>query len=844
MYMKKIMFTCGVLFVILTGLSAWGQTTTYHVTTSGNDGVSGADWSTALLTIGKAVEKAATGDEILVSNGVYGITQQISITKGIALHSVNGPEETTIKRLSGTDRILYLSNVTAVVSGFTIRDGTQPAKSSMLGGGILIDAYGTVSNCVITANKLPQNSSGGGVALRNGGTVRDCKIINNLNVSWSGAGVYLQKGGLVENCVISNNTTTGNGFAGGAYLLDGGTLRNCLVFGNSCANIFMDTSTVYYPSAGGVVCKNGGRVENCTIVGNFGNAAGGVACNGGGAIVNSIIYDNTTTGFDDPNYVNIKTGWSYTNSCTTPSVIGTGNITDAPQLIDPVTGNLRLLPGSPCIDAGAYQDWMDDSVDLDGRMRILHTHADMGAYEYEIGALVCNAIGAPPLTTCISNRVIFTAEVTGTNTTGLYYKWDFQNDTVMDAEGADRRVVTNLYLPGLYSVRLVVTNIAGEVAEQMRPNYVKVGPETAYVATNTTPVYPYESWSTAAASIQEAVDAGVDGTTVLVSNGVYDITSQVDLLQGIAVRSVNGYSNTVVSRKSGTTRIFHLAHPEAVVDGFTVINGHLSANGSKGGGMLIDKYGSVSNCLITGNRVTGNAYGGGVCLNLGGTVHNCRLIGNLGSWSGGGVYAASGGTIENCVIAENTGDGNGGGGGSGAGAYVTGGALLRNCLVYNNVHTPGKWSAKPEEAGGVYCGANGRVENCTIVSNSAVMTGGLRLEGNGVVMNSIVALNMSSTPGAENYSNVGTTWSYTNCLTDPLISSGLGNIAGDPLFVNASASDYRLQRTSPARNAGKKQDWMEDATDLWGFPRIDHKVVDIGAYEGPYLSLGTSILVR
>ncbi len=38
--------------------------------------------------------------------------------------------------------------------------------------------------------------------------------------------------------------------------------------------------------------------------------------------------------------------------------------------------------GSPAINAGLYQEWMDDAVDLDGRPRILQDAVDIGAYEY------------------------------------------------------------------------------------------------------------------------------------------------------------------------------------------------------------------------------------------------------------------------------------------------------------------------------------------------------------------------------------------------------------------------------------------------------------------------------
>ncbi len=50
-------------------------------------------------------------------------------------------------------------------------------------------------------------------------------------------------------------------------------------------------------------------------------------------------------------------------------------------------------------------------------------------------------------------------------------------------------------------------------------------------------------------NIQDGINAGEDGTLVLVSNGVYLVTSQIDLQQGITVQSVNGYSKTYEHEK-------------------------------------------------------------------------------------------------------------------------------------------------------------------------------------------------------------------------------------------------------------------------------------------------------
>jgi hypothetical protein len=79
---------------------------------------------------------------------------------------------------------------------------------------------------------------------------------------------------------------------------------------------------------------------------------------------------------------------------------GSGNIDADPLFVDPdgpddATGtlddNLRLLPDSPCIDAGDPDFWPGEgATDLDGHARVLCDRVDMGAYESGIGDYYCD----------------------------------------------------------------------------------------------------------------------------------------------------------------------------------------------------------------------------------------------------------------------------------------------------------------------------------------------------------------------------------------------------------------------------------------------------------------------
>jgi hypothetical protein len=71
--------------------------------------------------------------------------------------------------------------------------------------------------------------------------------------------------------------------------------------------------------------------------------------------------------------------------------------------------------------------------------------------------------------------------------------------------------------------------------------------DTHYVRAGwTNPVYPYTNWITASTSILSAAGATVNGDTVIVSNGTYQHYAQIGIANAITLKSVNGWSNTVI----------------------------------------------------------------------------------------------------------------------------------------------------------------------------------------------------------------------------------------------------------------------------------------------------------
>jgi hypothetical protein len=309
---------------------------------AGNPGATAPydDWATAAADIQTAVTATSTGDTVLVGDGHYVLTAQISMTKGITVRSANGAAAATIDG-NGATRCVYMNHPDAVLDGFTVQGGHNPGS---FGGGVNIVTGGTVRNCVLRNNRA---RDGGGVAIDNAGLVVNCVIHDNLAADGGGS----------------------NGYGGGVRLLNGGTARGCLIVNNESRNY-----------GGGVNIWNAGRVESCTIVANTAPNGAGIRTRNLGAVVNAILYDNIGLDWQ----VN-GSGYSYTNCCTpnAAALPGSNNIADDPQFVDPASGDYRLQAGSPCINTGLNQDWMAGALDLDGHARVLEVTVDRGAYEVQ-----------------------------------------------------------------------------------------------------------------------------------------------------------------------------------------------------------------------------------------------------------------------------------------------------------------------------------------------------------------------------------------------------------------------------------------------------------------------------
>jgi len=258
-----------------------------------------------------------------------------------------------------------------------------------------------------------------------------------------------------------------------------------------------------------------------------------------------------------------------------------------------------------------------------------------------------------------------------------------------------------------------------------------------------TPVPPFDGgWHQAATNIQDAVDAAVDGDTVLVTNGIYNIGGRVApgdttlktrliVTNAIKVISVNGPAETLIVGQPHSTgglgdtavRGVYL-QTNSVLSGFTVTNGFTRSSSS---------------------ATTASYVGGGIrCEGAGALVTNCVIVGNSAAMRGGGVYQGTivdSDLLTNVVVSSSTSAGGGG---------VYGASVTGPCLIENN-RTAG---ANTDGGGAHSC----TLERCTLRGNSAGRHGG------GAYLSTLVSCTVESNSAAQQGGGAHSPVVATNCL--------------------------------------------------------------------------------
>ena len=279
-------------------------------------------WATTATNIQDAINIAAAGDIVLVTNGIYavggksvsGTTNRVTLDKALTVTSVNGYAATLIQGAwdpvstngPGAVRCAYLTDG-AALNGFTLENGATPSGGfvgdiSDSGGGVFCTSTNAVvSNCFLTNNS---SIFGGGICH---GTLNNSLVIGNLGL-----------------------------YGGGAF---GATLNNCTVLNNYCE--------WPYPIMGSG--PSGGGTYDCVVRNSI--------------VVNNYWVWPYPMGINNYGYGFVSSAPTYSYSCTYPLPSGAGNFNGnnaSQQFLD----LFHIATTSPCRGAGSAV--YTSGTDLDG----------------------------------------------------------------------------------------------------------------------------------------------------------------------------------------------------------------------------------------------------------------------------------------------------------------------------------------------------------------------------------------------------------------------------------------------------------------------------------------------
>lgn len=357
-----------------------------------------------------------------------------------------------------------------------------------------------------------------------------------------------------------------------------------------------------------------------------------------------------------------------------------------------------------------------------------------------------------------------------------------------------------------------------------------------------------------AATIQEAIDAAMDGDIVEVARGTYSGDGNRDIdFRGktITVRSTDGPDATTINCGGHRGFYFHSAErPDSILRGFTIVGG--AAPGSQipadsvswvsnsthpiGGGIFCEYSSpSILDCVI---KECSAELGGGIGIVAGQptivncTIQECRAGGQGSSQSGGrgagvgllrssnaelidcqiirnvafsnslgaGLYCwRSQAHLNGCDVSFNNAPGNLKGGGLYAGGSSSTNLLLQNCIVSHNTADAG---------GAIYIGSStgtspsestiesASITNCTIADNALSAQAASSAAGGIYAMTADIEVRNSIV-----WSNGGVALQFVNpASSNPVLYSdieggysGQGNINADPLLASSADADYHLK---------------------------------------------------
>ena len=303
-----------------------------------------------------------------------------------------------------------------------------------------------------------------------------------------------------------------------------------------------------------------------------------------------------------------------------------------------------------------------------------------------------------------------------------------------------------------------------------------------------------DGWDMGAFTFEGGLRGEITTTTWTAENSPYRVIGAVTIPAG-----------NILTIEAGVDVLFD-ADVQFVVQGALRVHGtetdsvrFLKGTASEWGGIRISggdssffSYARISDGDCEGSGADDS--GGGLFIGGSGsrlTMEHCVVSGNSSAFFGGGmvIYSGSRVLLTDCAIRHNMASGSGYGGGILSFSSTT---TLNDCVISHN--------SADMRGGGVHClGGTVMLSGCTFAGNTAGADGNaLIAEVNANV--SVTDCILWDDAGDEITISSATVAVRSSCIQGGVPTDAVddgGNIASDPLFVDAANGDYHLQAGSP-----------------------------------------------
>ncbi len=352
---------------------------------------------------------------------------------------------------------------------------------------------------------------------------------------------------------------------------------------------------------------------------------------------------------------------------------------------------------------------------------------------------------------------------------------------------------------------------------------------TYYVSTTGNAVNDGLSWATAKRFIKHAITVAQDGDIIKVAQGTYvdggttEVTKSVTIKGGYdPATDMQDYTKpSELKRMNDTGRIMNFTATGKVLnlDNLSFV----SASSTRGAALNAQFSGvqttaalNVTHCTFKNNKATGDLGAAIMAMYVPVKLSHCIFSGNENKVSGS-VYVKYGiAEVTNCLFNNNTSEKNS------PALYYHGTSLQIVSSTFADNSTPNAQGG----ALGLYSDAN--VASNVEISNSIFWENVSATNAQQIFVSTDVQLLLTSNiiQGGRSDIIVG-----ARSVVNYASSMSVDATDTNPLFIDASAADYRLKHISAAVNAGSNDKASAILSDLNGKERMQGVNIDLGAYE-------------